>query len=133
MAGDVAAQDRVDRDPLAGGAASLGEQLRRDRRGASGAALQRRDRVGDGGADRRAQACHVVGVSDLAGIGDRVDAGQYRLLDLRAALTEALGQLLANLLDAPSDRQDCSGRFATPAFTGGDRRARVPSCPDACD
>ena len=75
-------------DPVAGIEASLGEQRARDRRRRPFAGLEHRQPVLDRGGKGAVQPLQVGGVGDGARVGDRVDPGRDRLLQLRQPLAQ---------------------------------------------
>src|SRR5262249_31553202 len=90
MTGAVAAQDRVDADPDAGGEARLHEQLGRNGwEAARRAPLKDKIGVVKGGGDRVAEAAEVVALAALGRVGDREDAVSDGALELWAALAHA--------------------------------------------
>ena len=119
VAGEVATQDGVEGNAVARIQTSLCEQNRRNGRGAALAHLEHGKPVLDGGGEGGVEALEVGGVGDVVGIGDRVDAGRDRGLDLGQALTEARGNRRAGLVQR-AHRCRCPAR---PPCDRGETRA----------
>ena len=105
VAGEVATQDGVEGDAVARIEASLREQDRRHGRALALTDLEHREPMIDGGGERGVEALEVGGVGDLVGIGDRVDAGRDRRLNLGQALTQTRRDRGAGFVEGALSRQ----------------------------
>jgi hypothetical protein len=85
VAGEVAAQDHIEADAVAGCLASLGEERGRDRDRTGLPSLDAAEPVANRGANGGAQSLDVGRISCLGCVVERTDASSDRLLDLGAA------------------------------------------------